>query len=277
MEKKHICSICRKLFDNGLSLGGHITAAHSEKSECAVCKKQISRQAFKRHVNICKQIYCLFCNKQISKRKKFCNSSCSAKFNLPKRIHKEETKKKISKSLSGRIINTELYSVNNCSICGLSFERKKNKKETCSWACSRKLAAPKIAAAVKGKVGGYKNFGGKGKGGYYKNEWYDSSWELKLAKSLDEKNILFRRNTGLYKFPYIDLKGRNRNYYPDFFFPETNQFLEIKGYWTTETKHKIKSSMEINPELKNLIILESLEEIDKFCTNYHNNDTASLV
>ena len=43
----------------------------------------------------------------------------------------------------------------------------------------------------------------------------DSSWEIKLAKLLDEHNIKWDRNT-VYKFPYIDMNGKNRNYYPDF-------------------------------------------------------------
>ena len=45
---------------------------------------------------------CLFCEKEfegIDSRKKFCNSSCSAKYNNTRRKHKKSSKNKISKSL----------------------------------------------------------------------------------------------------------------------------------------------------------------------------------
>ncbi|SOK58713.1 hypothetical protein [Yersinia phage fHe-Yen9-04] len=45
---------------------------------------------------------CLNCNNEIDDKKKFCNSSCAAKYNNSHRILSEETKSKISKSLKGR-------------------------------------------------------------------------------------------------------------------------------------------------------------------------------
>lgn len=86
----------------------------------------------------------------------------------------------------------------------------------------------------------------------------DSSWEIKLAKLLDEHNIKWDRNT-VYKFPYIDMNGKNRNYYPDFYLTDYDLFVEVKGYWTTEIRHKIDDSVSRNN--LNLLILESLEEI----------------
>ena len=38
--------------------------------------------------------YCLNCGNEIEKGKKFCNSSCSAKYNNKKRLMKKETKEK---------------------------------------------------------------------------------------------------------------------------------------------------------------------------------------
>lgn len=46
-----------------------------------------------------KKNYCLNCGKEIKNGKKFCNSSCAAKYNNKNRKLTEETKKKISNSL----------------------------------------------------------------------------------------------------------------------------------------------------------------------------------
>ena len=67
---------------------------------------------------------CLECDKIIEINtkydvyKKFCNSSCAAKYNNKRRTHTEQTKLKISHSINNRILkNTEYknYTCNNCS------------------------------------------------------------------------------------------------------------------------------------------------------------------
>ena len=60
--------------------------------------------------------------------------------------------------------------------------------------------------------------------------WVDGSWELAVAKWLDNKGYMWKRNTR--RFPYINLKGTLSHYTPDFFVEELGGYLEVKGYET---------------------------------------------
>lgn len=53
------------------------------------------------------------------------------------------------------------------------------------------------------------------------------SWELAYAKWLDEQKISWAQPQE--SFPYV-FAGKERRYTPDFYLPNTDQFIEIKGY-----------------------------------------------
>jgi predicted nuclease of restriction endonuclease-like RecB superfamily len=89
----------------------------------------------------------------------------------------------------------------------------------------------------------------------------DSTWEVACAKRLDELGISWIRNPSL-KLKYITRGRRARNYIPDFYLPDHDVYIEVKGYWTDAARHKMKSVQEKNPV--KIIILESLAEICSF-------------
>ena len=89
----------------------------------------------------------------------------------------------------------------------------------------------------------------------------DSTWEVAMAERLDHLKITWDRREDM-KLPYLSKNGRKRNYIPDFYLPEYDIYIEVKGYWTDAAKHKMNSAQDINPV--KIIILESLEEISKF-------------
>jgi len=60
--------------------------------------------------------------------------------------------------------------------------------------------------------------------------WVDGTWELAVAKWLDLKGYMWKRNTT--RFPYTNLKGNLSHYTPDFYVEEMGGYLEIKGYET---------------------------------------------
>lgn len=79
-----------------------------------------------------KKKFCLVCGKVLEKsQKKFCSSSCAAKFNNTGRIHNEKTKKKISESLSKNNVSSEKMKI--CMNCGCSLEKQQTKY--CSFEC----------------------------------------------------------------------------------------------------------------------------------------------
>jgi hypothetical protein len=94
----------------------------------------------------------------------------------------------------------------------------------------------KISAAVKGKNGGYRRGGGRGKHGWYKGFWCDSSWELAFVIYHLHHQIPFERNTK--KFPYL-VDGEIKMWIPDY--KTADGFVEVKGYMTDLVVAKMKS------------------------------------
>ncbi len=86
----------------------------------------------------------------------------------------------------------------------------------------------------------------------------DSSWEVKCAEKLDELGLRWERTEDL-KLQYIDKKARTRNYIPDFYLPDFDMYIEVKGYWTTPARWKMRSVMDRNPG--KIRLLQSLDEI----------------
>jgi hypothetical protein len=80
------------------------------------------------------------------------------------------------------------------------------------------------------KGGGYRKGSGRGKHGWYKGYWCDSSWELAFVIYNLEHNIDFVRNTE--KFRYI-FEGQIHYYIPDFIIDGI--YIEIKNFDTEKT------------------------------------------
>jgi len=78
----------------------------------------------------------------------------------------------------------------------------------------------------------------------------DSSWEVTMAESLDKNNINWERPSPL---PWTDDKGVKHNYFPDFYVPEWDVFLDPKNDWVIKTQApKLKCLSE---QYNNIFIL----------------------
>ena len=86
----------------------------------------------------------------------------------------------------------------------------------------------------------------------------DSTWEVMMAMRLDELEVNWERDPKM-KLEYRTRGGRKRNYIPDFYLPDLDIYIEVKGYWTDAAKHKMKDIIKRNPG--KICILESLIEI----------------
>lgn len=82
-----------------------------------------------------------------------------------------------------------------------------------------------------------------------------------LAKRLTEIGVLWERDNKRF-FNYIDIDGNKRKYYPDFYLPNYDLYLECKGYWTDKVIHKMKD-VQIRNTFK-IIILDTIEAITSF-------------
>ncbi len=207
---------------------------------------------------------CKYCDNKITLHKKFCNSSCSAKYNNSNRTLSLETKLKISNTLSEKyksgelipsynktgvcfntnfgVITSENYDVVNknykyiCINCNkeyvLSICPSKARK-TCSEECRTKMIF---------KNRSYQN--GSRKTFTYYNRFIDtsvfleSSWEVKVAELLDDKNIKWLRPDSI---TWVDENSKNRQYYPDFYLIDYNLYLDPKNkYCMSLDKYKMK-------------------------------------
>ena len=97
--------------------------------------------------------------------------------------------------------------------------------------------------------GGIRIGSGRGKKGWYKGHWCDSSWELAWVIYNLEHNISFKRNHIGFKYEY---KGQERKYYPDFLIGET--YYEIKGRRGFEGLNE-ENKEKISQFDKNLVVL----------------------
>lgn len=116
--------------------------------------------------------------------------------------------------------------------------------------CNKKLKHPKSLRCVKCNS---KFFSGKNSPSFgklppatnkwvkYKNINFRSSWEANFAKWLDLSDIKW-----LYESETFDLG--NTTYTPDFYLPEFDCYIEIKGYWYSNGKikfHKFQKNFDV--------------------------------
>ena len=89
-------------------------------------------------------------------------------------------------------------------------------------------------------TGGYIKGSGRGKKGWYKGIFCDSSWELAYVIYCLDHNIDIQRNTQKRKYEYL---GRIKNYIPDFIV--SGELTEIKGFSSQEWLAKIVSNPDV--------------------------------
>jgi hypothetical protein len=140
----------------------------------------------------------------------------------------DETKKKISEALKNRVWTEE----------------------------QRKQHSEVMKIAVKKHPNSYtkNNVVGRVKNIDYNGVKLKGKWELIVAKWLDDNQINWEHETKSFEYEWNGV----RNYYPDFYLPDFDFFIEVKGYvtdrdlskWKNITNLKVFKLSEIN-KIKN--------------------------
>ena len=162
----------------------------------------------------------------------------------------EQSRKKGGETYSNRVLNNEIIP---------SFRNKHHSIET------RELISSKMSEKNNGyiKTKYYEIFSA------YTNklEKVQGTWELKFAEKLNELNISWEKCSDK-KINYI--KDRiHKKYIPDFYLPDRNLFIEIKGFWfkskdgRIDDKLKMELVIDQNEDL-NIQILDTIEKISNF-------------
>lgn len=186
---------------------------------------------------------CEYCNKEHDGKYgsgRFCNQKCARGFST--RDKRKEINEKVSKKL--RIIVPDRF----CGDCGKKIY-KNNKSGYCvSHIFNHEEWRKRLRVPHKPGAGGLRDGGGYSKVYEYispiAGKMKLNKDEIEVAKVLDKLKLNWKRNWE--GFSYVDLKGRNRNYYPDFYINDYDYYVEYKGWVTTEMKHKMENSLKKN-------------------------------
>lgn len=129
-----------------------------------------------------------------------------------------------------------------CTDCG---------KELKSWRPTRPIIRC-IKCFAKGRLNPM--FGKSPKWGRkkYKNILMKSSWEVAVAMWLDSRGINWQYEPKTFDFDIF-------TYTPDFYLPDLELWIEVKGYWTEKAMKKFLRFKELWPSSNGIIFLSKKE------------------
>lgn len=184
---------------------------------------------------------CPKCQKSHNLTGIYCSRSCANS----RGTRTDEFKEKVSSKMKGRNFHTD-ESIRKgilskglvpkfdrpnttCAICNIDTKTKHRK--SCSDVCYRKLI--KLNSQQNPKCGGQKQTH-RSKIVNINGEVYisESSYEVKLSVILNELNLEWIRPNFVW---YTDSKGNKRRYYPDFYLPKYDIYLDPKNNFLIKT------------------------------------------
>lgn len=160
----------------------------------------------------------------------------------------DEHKKKLKEwGRQGRLLQGELSAETKSKISA-KIKKLHNTNEY------KKLQSNRMKEVVKNNPDSYskKNISGRVKNIEYEGYIFKGNWELEVGKFLLEYNIKFEQPEN--PIPYF-WNNDWHLYFPDFYLPEYDKFIEVKGY---ERERDLAKWAVV----KNLIIIKH-KEIDK--------------
>lgn len=250
------CIICHKT-KSAKGIFSHVIAAHGSKDERKhmigdgkrkkpASTKQTESAKHRREHYSCSPNHCSYCNTALdydARNNKYCSHSCAAIVRNTGRILSNQQKSKTSVTLKKKFrtyIRAPYTKISQCVVCNNWFP---GTRKTCSEFCYR---------TKNSTNGGYKENSTRVRRTLYKGSWMHSGSELCFAKMLDDANIAWIKNTDkFYEFTYPD--GKIGKYYPDFWLPNIQRWIEIKG------KRYIRKHDDIRQAAANAILIMSHE------------------
>lgn len=161
---------------------------------------------------------CKKCKQTHEKQGDYCSRSCANSRGPRTQAFKDKVSKKLRTTF------------NKCVVCDNDTN---GRRKTCSTEC---LTIVKQQNTPPKTPGGYRRGSGRGKHGWFKGYYLDSTYELAYLIYCLDHNIDIVRNTKYYE--YVS-EGKTKKYYPDFLVE--GDLVEIKGYYVKDLDDKLSS------------------------------------
>ena len=159
---------------------------------------------------------------------RFCCRSCSNARIQSEAANKARSEKRKGKPAGGAILFKGKPARNRatienggllqatCPVCNKIFTyHRYTTRKYCSRKCWDSISGGYREGSVKNYIHGT-----------YEGYYYDSSYELVWIKWALKNKVRFERNKIGFSYIY---KGEEHKYYPDFYLPEKDEYVEIKG------------------------------------------------
>ena len=102
------------------------------------------------------------------------------------------------------------------------------------------------------------NKGGRAKWYNVAGQMVQGTWERDLAIKFEQLNIRWLKlKTNKHTLKY-EMNGKVRSYTPDFYLPDYEVFVEVKGFWWGNDKEKMETVLNTHPD-KTIMIVEKEE------------------
>lgn len=208
-------------------------------------------------------LYCKYCNKECKNKNSLAQHEIRCKENTNRidmsyiKIGHSKGHKGTNQFIKAKELNLDIPIVSEQTKIKIGLKIKNRKH---SYLTKQKISEG-IRKAIINNPQSYNssNVNGRVKHCKYKTYTMDSSWELLVAKYLDNLNIKWEKpkNFFLYKW-----NNSTHKYFPDFYLCDYNIYIEVKGY---ERERDIAKYNSIN----NLIIIKN-KEINLINTDKYN-------
>ena len=223
---------------------------------------------------------CSFCDKVINNKGSLVNHQNRCELNPNKKVFVSNFVEYNEKIKKGEIVKYNTNQVtkakNEGKIHIVSEETRKkigksHKGKTISKEQKEKLSLYRSKILEELGIGGFKTI-----------KWYKfknineeefilrGRWELNVAEILNENKVYWIRKVYI---PYIDSEGIKRTYTPDFYLPNLDRYIEVKGYFSEKDQTKIELVKKQNDI--NLILIREKDFNDKLIENIV-SDNSSL-
>lgn len=261
VKNKYCNSACQNAYQREHKLF-KIKNSEQHKENCKVAREQKLDSMFGKVIEFnincykCQTTFSIFEREQQfpKKEKYYCSKKCANS-----RLHSEQTKQKISDTNKGRKLTTEqqlsfINGIKNYHTNKLIIVKNIKKTElaetTCLYCAQLIYHRPSVKRKYHNECwkkcsGGLRENSTIKHSCNYSGSILDSGSELEFVKFCEKNEVNWIKNSTV-AFPYIGIDMKQHNYFPDFFLPDFNYWVEIKG--------KLYADLDPNIEIKKELI-----------------------